>query len=112
MADDVDEDRTSCLRAAKLSLGVPGVIGVSGVRDPDDGPSGDGTAGIWYSLRTTTSERCVALRLRRSETYSSAGTTCGGRWWASRMEVPASSGEEILSLRDIMSVSFGSGCLS
>lgn len=41
------------------------------------------------------------LRASLSETYSRAGVRCGGRWWASRMEMPASRGEEIISFNAI-----------
>lgn len=97
-ADAVEDDRTSCLSAAKLSFGVPGVTGVC--RPGERMGVIDGES--WYSLRTTTRDRCSAFRRRRSETYSRAGRIWGGRWWASRMEVPASSGEDILSLRDMV----------
>lgn len=44
------------------------------------------------------------LRASLSETYSRAGVRCGGRWWASRMEMPASRGEEIISFNAIFLV--------
>jgi hypothetical protein len=58
----------------------------------DDGRVAEGS---WYSLRTTTREMCRALRESLLETYSRAWVRCGGRFCESRMDGPASRGDDM-----------------
>lgn len=55
--------------------------------------------GSWYSLRTTTRVMCRALRESRLDAYSRAWVRWGGRFCESRMDVPASRGEDMRCFR-------------
>jgi len=54
------------------------------------------------SRRTTMRVTQIPLRARRVEAYSNAEVRCGGKLWASRIEVPASRGDEMRALSDMV----------
>lgn len=72
-----------------------GLVGVGRVE-------GRNWCGSWYSRLTTTRVTCSALRARREEACSRAVVSRGGSWCASRTEIPASRGDEMRSLRDMV----------
>lgn len=77
--------------------------GDAGVVTPDMGAELGGTEeGSWYSLRTTTSVICRAFRASLLEAYSRASVKLGGSVCASRMDVPASRGDEMRCFSDDM----------
>lgn len=51
--------------------------------------------GSWYSFFTTMRVMCRPFRASRFDAYSSVPVRCGGRLCVSRMDLPASRGEEI-----------------
>lgn len=60
--------------------------------------SGEESPGTWTSFRTTMRERWSRFLARRLETYSSAAVRGTGSCLESRIEDPASSGDEMRSL--------------
>lgn len=74
--------------------------GEIGVETEDVGVAhGKVDEGSWYSFRTTTRVMCKALRDSLFEAYSRACVRCGGRFCESRMEGPASRGEDMLCFK-------------
>jgi hypothetical protein len=54
-----------------------------------------GALGTWYSLLTATRVMCRPFRVSRLDVYSRAPVNCGGRLCVSRIDLPASRGDEM-----------------